>query len=381
MIHFSKRLEQFPEYIFSRLAKEVKMLEQKTGKKVLNLAPGSPNIPPSKEYQTQLKQYIDEQDAYMYPGYGAISEFRDSLIQWYLQRFGVVLEENELYPLLGAKDGVVHLPLTLLDAGDEVLIPDPGYPSYTSSVRMVFGNPVFYGVTKENGFTFSCDEIESKITNKTKYIWLNYPHNPTGGTVSKDDLQSLVTLARKRNVLLVYDNAYSEITFGSFRAPSILEIDGAKDVAIEMGSFSKTFSFAGYRIGFVVGNAPVIQAFAKVKSQIDSGLSLSLQRLAAYALLHPDTIWHQNMIQTYQDRRDSISSYLKMSGLTFSLPKGGLYVWARIPDAYDNAETFALELLHKRHIVVTPGTAFGANGERYVRVSICTDITNIKEYF
>lgn len=380
-MRYSNRLDRIQEYVFARLAREVRATEERTGRKVLNLGPGSPDVAPSTLYVAKLKEYVDGKGAHLYPGYGAIPEFREGVQEWYRSRYAVELGAEEIAPLLGAKDGVTHLPLTLLDEGDEVLMPDPGYPAYADSVRLTGGVPVFYALTEENGFGLDVHEIETKISSRTKFVWVNFPHNPTGGTVGTKELEALVRLAKEKGVLIAYDNAYSEITFDGFRAPSILEVPGAKEVAIELGSLSKTFSFAGYRIGYVAGNRETVQALAKMKSQFDSGLSLPLQRLAGYALSHPDREWQERAIQAYDERRRIIGGHLAKLGLVFTLPKGGLYIWARIPDEARDAGTFAMDLLKEKQVLLTPGSAFGKNGERYVRASICSDITNIQEYF
>ncbi len=209
---------------------------------------------------------------------------------------------------------------------------------------------------------------------------MNFPSNPTGQVATHNDLEEIVDFSKRCSIPIVYDNAYSEITFDNFIAPSILQIRGAKEMVVEIGSFSKTFSFAGFRMGWIVGNKKIIAALAKVKSQIDSGLSLPLQYLGAYALYHDDKIWHRQMIASYQKRRDIIAAKLKTLGLTFSLPKGTLYIWARIPNSAKNSENFCMELLREKHVLFTPGTVFGSNGERFVRVSICVNINTIDEY-
>jgi LL-diaminopimelate aminotransferase len=210
---------------------------------------------------------------------------------------------------------------------------------------------------------------------------VNYPSNPTGQIADKKHLEQIVWFAKKHNLIILYDNAYSEITFDGYIAPSILEIEGAKDIAVEIGSFSKTFSFAGYRMGWIVGNKQLISSLAKVKSQMDSGMTLPIQRLAAYTLSHSDELWFTKMISSYQKRRDIIAKHLQTLGLTFTLPKASLYIWAKIPDNAKDAESFAHELLQKKNILVTPGTAFGKNGSRFVRVSICINIEAIDTYF
>lgn len=381
MPSYSKRLQQFPEYIHSLLAKKVSEVEKNTGRKVLNFGPGSPDFPPSKLYKEKLKEFFDDPKAHLYPGFPPIAEFSDGLMSWYKSRFGADISGDELYPLIGGKDGIAHLSLALLDEGDEILLPDPGYPAYEGMALMVGARPVFYRLNEHDGFTFDLKEFEAAISPKTKAAWVNFPANPTGSVITKEELGALVEVAKKRGIWLLYDNAYSEITFDGFSAPSILEIKGSKDVALELGSFSKMFSFAGYRMGFVAGNKDLINAMAKIKSQVDSGLPLPFQKLAGFALTHPDKDWHEAMLTSYQQRRDAILFYLPKTGLTAQIPKGALYLWARIPEGYTDSEAYSMDTLEKKQILFTPGTAFGKSGKEYVRISFCINIDKISEYF
>lgn len=377
----ANRIDLFNEYVFSKLGKKIKEVELKSKRKVLNFGPGNPDVIPSYLYIDKLNQFLREKDSHLYPGFGASKEFAFALISWYRQRFNVDLEKEELFPLLGAKDGVSHLPLALLDAGDEVLVPNPGYPAFTDPALMIGGKVVYYDLPEENDFKISVYELEKKVTNKTRFIWVNFPANPTGQVATLEELEKIAAFVKNHQIILVYDNAYSEITFNGFAAPSILQITGAIDYAVELGSFSKTFSFAGFRMGWIVGNKEVITALAKVKSQMDSGLSTPLQKLGAYVLTNTDKQWYQNMIRSYQVRRDKIAQHLKKLGLIFSLPKGSLYIWAKIPPTAKNSEDYCMQLLEEKQILLTPGTAFGKNGERFVRISICVNIDNIEEYF
>ncbi len=380
-IQTAKRLNMFPEYIFSRLAKTVAEVENESKRKVLSFGAGTPDVKPSNQYLEKFTEFIREPDAHLYPGYGAIPELSSALIQWYERRFGASLNKEEMLPLLGAKDGISHLPLALLDEGDEVLVPDPGYPAFTGPTLMIGAKPVYYNLIEGNDFKIDLEELKNKLSDKTKFIWVNFPSNPTGQVVTINELEKIVEFAKQHNLLIVYDNAYSEITFDEFKAPSILQIKDAKDVAVEIGSFSKTFSFAGFRMGWVVGNKDIIAALAKVKSQMDSGLSIPLQKLGAFALTNLDAKWQEEMITSYKNRRDVIADHIKTLGLLFSLPKGSLYIWAKIPSTAKDSEEFCMKLLKEKQILLTPGTAFGKNGERYVRVSICINIDNIEEYF
>lgn len=381
MVKPAKRLDLFSEYIFSKLQKKITEVEQVSGNKVLNFGLGNPDVAPSSLYIKKFREFIENKDAHLYPGFGANQKFQEALISWYQKRFKVSLEKEELFPLLGAKDGVSHLPLALLDQDDEVLIPDPGYPAYTDPALMIGARVIYYDLLEKNDFKISLPELKKKISPKTKFMWVNFPANPTGQVATLGDLEKIVAFAKQHNIFIVYDNAYSEITFDNFVAPSILQIKGAKELAVEISSFSKTFSFAGFRMGWIVGNSKIIASLAKVKSQIDSGLSTPLQKLGAFALTHVDKHWHKQMIKNYQTRRDIIAKHLQKLELTFSLPKGGLYVWARIPSWAKNSQDYCMQLLEKKQVLLTPGTAFGKNGERFVRVSICINVDNIEEYF
>ncbi len=376
----AKRLQNSGEYIFSALAKRVAEVEKKSGRKVLNLGIGSPTFPPSKKYLNKFKEYIDQQESHLYPGYGPIPELRDALRKWYKKKFGVNLEKEEVYPLLGAKDGIAHLPLALVDEDDEVLIPDPGYPAFSGPLHLYGAKPVYYNLTEENNFKIKIEELEDKISTKTKLLWLNFPSNPTGQVITYDKLTIIVKLCRLKNILIIYDNVYSEIKFDGYVVPSILQVEGAKDLAVEIGSFSKSFSLAGYRMAWIAGNKEIIAGLAKIKSQIDTGMSIPLQKLGAYVLNNFDKRWYEDMIDTYKRRRDVLAQYLKKLDLKISLPKASLYIWAKIPENYKNSEEFCFELLEKKQILLTPGSAFGKNGERYVRASISSDISKIGSY-
>jgi len=379
-LKIAARVDKFPEYIFSHLAKTVVKVKKKTGRKVLNLGPGSPDIPPSRLYLDQLAELIKEPGAHLYPGYGAIPELTNAVKQWYAKRFNVSWGTAVILPLLGAKEGIGHLPLALLDRGDEILVPNPGYPAYAGPTLMVGARPVPYDLLVEENFRIKIKNLEKKLTDRTKYIWVNFPSNPTGCVANLEELQRVVDFCRKHRLGLLYDNAYSEITFSGVVAPSVLQIEGAEEVAVEIGSFSKAFSLAGFRIGWITGNKKIISALAKVKSQLDSGLSLPLQKLGAFSLTHSDNDWRKMMIATYQQRRDIIGALLKKLGLRFSLPDGSLYIWARIPDSAPDSTTFSRQLLEEKQILLTPGVAFGTNGDRFIRASICSDISSIGQY-
>jgi aspartate/methionine/tyrosine aminotransferase len=246
----------------------------------------------------------------LYPGYGPIFEFTEALINWYEDRFGVSVNPDQLYPTTGGKDAIAHLAMAILDAGDEVLVPDPGYPAFAGTALMLNAKPVSYNLTPDRAYLPNVRELHQLVTDHTKAIWVNYPSNPVGQVASLEQLKPLLDFAYKHDIWLLYDNPYAEITFDGFKAPSILELPGGFAKCVELGSFSKTFSFAGYRMGWAVGNEDLIKALAKVKSQVDSGLSKPLQQLGAYALTNFDHDWYDNMLKSYRSRRDTIAEYL-----------------------------------------------------------------------
>ena len=377
----SERLNNFNEYIFAQLAKKVADVEKRKGRKVLNFGPGNPDYPPHADYLKKYQEFVVESGSSSYPGYGANKEFSEAMEEWYQKRFGVSLESGEYYPLLGGKDGLSALTFALLDSGDEILVPDPGYPGFTGPALMMGAKPVSYDLLPENDFKVDIKELQNKISPKTKAVWINFPSNPTGQVAKLEELTPLVDFAKQNGIWLLYDNAYADITYDNFVAPSILQIPEAKDVAIEIGSFSKMFSFAGFRMGWIAGNKELISAVAKVKSQLDSGMSRPLQKLGAYALNNYSQDWHTMMIKSYEERRNIIAENLRSIGLTFSLPKGALYIWAKIPDGEKSAEEFCGRLLEDKQISLVPGTAYGKNGSRYIRASFCINIDNINDYF
>lgn len=376
-----KRLDVTSEHIFARLAKSAADVENDCGRKVLNFGAGTPDVQPAKAYIDKLSELYKLPNAHDYPGFQATPDFAAALQSWYKQRFSVTVGNDELLPLLGAKDGITHLPLALFDPGDEVLVPDPGYPSFSDPATLLGAVPVAYDLKAADDFKIDLNTIAQKVTPKTKAIWVNFPSNPTGQVAKLEELTNLVDFARSHEIIVLYDNAYSEICFGDFTAPSILQVEGSKGIAIEVGTFSKSFSFAGFRMGWIVGNPDIIKALRKVKSQMDSGMSLPLQGLGAFALTQTDTDWYNTMIDSYAKRREIIALQLKKLGLKFDLPKGSLYIWAKIPDNVGSSEEFCEKLLREKHILLTPGTAYGRNGEGYVRVSICVNIDKIGDYF
>ncbi|MBD3300027.1 MAG: aminotransferase class I/II-fold pyridoxal phosphate-dependent enzyme [Candidatus Moranbacteria bacterium] len=387
----AKRLDYFGDYIFSRLSKQKAKIEKETGEKVLDFGAGNPDFPPSEKLIDKLSEFIHEKDAHYYPGYKAIPEFRDGIIHWYEKRFSVHLEENELMPLLGAKNAIAYLPLAFLNQGDEVLRPDPGYQGYDGPILIADGNVALYNLNEANNFKINFNSLKRSITPKTRFIYFNAPSNPTAATTDINEMKQLVDLVnsvnqqkktREKKLFIVSDFAYADITFDNYQAPSILEIPGAKKVAIELQSMSKTCSLAGYRIGYAVGNSEILARLSQIKNQYDSGLTKPLQKMAAHALTNFDKDWQKKMISEYQSRSQKIKKYFEKIELTGKEPKASLYRWLKIPDNFKNSEDFAQKLLNEKRILVTPGTAFGKSSacQNHVRVSICVDISKIDNY-
>ena len=380
MKEFSERLNNFDEYVFAKLNSSAKKIELKTGRKVLNLAVGSPDVPPSEKLLAALCGAIREKGAHLYPGYGMTPGFAKAARNFYKTNYGVEIETENLVPLLGAKDGITHLILALLDEGDEFLTPNPGYPGFTGPALMIGAKPVYYTLKEENGFKPDVKELEKLVSKKTKFIWVNFPSNPTGAVITLKELAAFAAFAKKNNIALIYDNAYAQMYYDGVQPPSILQIKGARDFAVELHSLSKTFSLAGYRIGFAAGNKKILGALAKIKSQTDSGLSLPLQKMAEYALAKPDVKWRKKMLESYARRRDILARVFIKLGCKLRPPTAALYLWARVPDGFKNGAEYAEFLLKEKQVLVTPGAAFGPAGEKYIRISFCSDIRKIKEY-
>ncbi len=382
MKNLSKRLTNIKEYIFAELFKKKSLIEKKTEKKVLDLSAGIPTFPPSSYYQNKLKKLINDPKTYLYPGYKPISEFSQGLISWYKKNYSVELEENEITVIHGGKDGISNIFLVLIDKNDQVLIPDPGYPGFSGPTKIFGGKIIYYSLNEKNFFKIDFNNLNKKINKRTKFIFINFPSNPTGQIISLKELEEIVNWAKENKIWIVYDNAYADITFDDYKAPSILQTKNGKNIAIEIGSFSKSFSFSGFRIGWLAGNKKIIESFYKIKTQLDSGVPYLFQKIAAYSLVNFDNQWYKKMINFYQNQRNLLLKKFITLGLkSLYIPKGGLYLWLKIPNYFKNSFDYANYLLEKKLILVTPGLAFGKNGKRFIRVCFSADLKNINLYF
>ena len=375
MIQKANRLNDVKEYYFSKKLREVAALRNE-GKPIINLAIGSPDLDPPVSVIEAIKNAMQLPTAHQYQSYQGIPELREGIANFYKTHFKVSLNPaNEILPLMGSKEGIMHISMAFLNAGDKVLIPNPGYPTYESVTRLLEAEPVFYDLHQETNWLPNFEEIEKQDLSKVKIMWVNYPHMPTGAMASKEDFKQLIAFGKKHNILIVNDNPYSFVL--NDNPISIMEVEGAKEVAIELNSLSKTFNMAGWRVGMVVGDAEIIKTILAVKSNMDSGMFFGIQKGAVAALkLSEDWFLQQNEI--YKNRQKAVREIFDALGCTYNKNYGGLFVWAKLPEGQD-ATTFTDKLLYENDVFITPGNIFGSNGEGYIRASLCVSETELKE--
>lgn len=375
MIQKANRLNEVKEYYFSKKLREVAALKS-AGKPIINIAIGSPDLPPSEKVIQAIQNTVELPNAHQYQSYQGIFALREAMCNFYKNNYGVSLNpETEILPLMGSKEGIMHISMAFLNKGDKVLIPNPGYPTYASVTKLVEAEPVFYNLNEATNWLPDFKELEKENLENVKIMWINYPHMPTGATASKEDFQAIISFAKKHNILIVNDNPYSFIL--QENQFSILAIEGAKDVAIELNSLSKTYNMAGWRVGMVVGNATIIETILQVKSNMDSGMFLGIQQGAIEALKLSNN-WFQNLNKTYAKRRELVWQIFDALNCLYNKNIGGLFVWAKIPDGV-SSEALTDKLLYEKNIFITPGTIFGSNGEGYVRASLCVSEEVLEE--
>jgi len=364
----ARRIENLPPYLFVEIIKKINEKRAK-GEEVISFAIGDPDIPTPPHIMERLCQAAQDPANHRYPESDSLPELRQAVSKWYESRFGVSLApDKEVLPLIGAKDGIAHIPFCFIDPGDIALVPDPGYPVYPVSTMLAGGTPYYMPLTRENKYLPDLNKIPEDIVKKTKFMWLNYPNNPTGAVADLDFFNGVVEYARKYNISIFHDAPYTEVAFDDYKPVSFMQADGAKDVGIEIHSLSKSYNMTGWRIGMAVGNAEIIGALKTLKSNLDSGIPQAIQYAAIEALTGPqDCIQKHNAI--YQRRRDLVVDMLNDVGLEVELPKASLYVWAKVPEGYTSVG-FANDLLEQVGVVVTPGIGYGKNGEGYVRLSL-----------
>lgn len=364
------RLKNTDEYYFSKKLREIEKMNLQ-GKRVLNLGIGSPDLaPPSVVVETLVKE-AQVPTNHGYQNYKGILPFRQAIADWYGRYYGVSLDaETEVLPLMGSKEGIMHICMTYLQEGDECLIPNPGYPSYQSAVRISGAKPLFYELSEENNWLPDLNELEKLNLDKVKMMWINYPHMPTGGTASLDFFEKLIAFAKKNEILICHDNPYSFIM--TEKPFSLLSIPGAIEVALELNSFSKTFNMAGWRMGMLIASEERISQVLRFKSNMDSGMFLPLQKAAIKALSIGEE-WYKNLNEVYRKRRLKVFELLDLLDCTYNKNQVGLFVWASIPKRYHDGYALSDEVLHSANVFITPGGIFGSAGNRYIRISLCSD--------
>ena len=375
MIQTANRLNSVQEYYFSRKLKEVRQLISE-GKPVINMGIGSPDLSPDKSVIEAIQKAMFDDKAHEYQSYQGLPELRKGFADFYSNKFGVNIDYNlEILPLMGSKEGIMHISLAFLNEGDEVLIPNPGYPTYASVTELVQAKPKYYDLTEENDWQPNFEHLEQTDLSKVKIMWVSYPHMPTGANATLELFEKLIAFGKKHQILIINDNPYSFVL--NEKPLSILQIDGAKDIALELNSLSKTYNMAGWRVGMVLGNTKLIDAILKVKSNMDSGMFYGIQKGAIEAL-KLDNNWFNHQNEIYTKRRNLIFQLAEKLNCTYSKEAVGMFVWAKLPEGI-SAEEFIDNILIKKHIFITPGTIFGSNGNGYIRFSLCVSEEKIEE--
>mgnify|MGYP001341329873 FL=1 len=375
MIKAAKRLDTVQEYYFSKKLREVRSLIA-AGKPIINMGIGSPDLQPPAEVLEAIQGSLNDVSAHKYQSYQGLPELRNAISDFYKNKFSVVSNpENEVLPLMGSKEGIMHISMAFLNEGDKVLIPNPGYPTYTSVTKLVGAEPLFYNLNENHNWQPNFEELESQDLTDVKIMWVNYPHMPTGTNATLETFEKLVAFGKKHHILIVNDNPYSFIL--NHKPISILQVEGAKDIALELNSLSKTFNMAGWRVGMVLGNATFINEILKVKSNMDSGMFYGIQKGAIEALQLSDD-WFVSQNKIYEERRNLIWQLADKLGATYSKNSTGLFVWAKISEG-KKSEEVTDSILYDKDIFITPGTIFGTQGEGYIRFSLCVTSEIIKE--
>ncbi len=375
MVEWASRLRKLPSYLFAELdEKKAEKIAQ--GVDVIDMGVGDPDMPTPTPITEAMKRAVEKPEHHKYPTYNGMKSFREAVARWYKRRFNVELDpDTEVVALIGSKEGIAHLPFAFVEERDVVLVPDPGYPVYHSSTVLAGGEPYHVPLKEKIGFLPDLSNVTKDLFRRTKIMFLNYPNNPTAGMATKEAFQKIVELAKEYNFIIAHDAAYSEIYYEE-PPISILEVPGAKDVAIEFHSLSKTFNMTGWRIGMAVGNAEILKGLLKVKTNIDSGVFQAVQEAAIFALDNEPGL--KEIRETYRRRIEIFVSKLKKAGFAVEKPKATFYVWFKVPEGYSSME-FANLALDKAGVLLTPGVGFGVYGEGFVRAALCMPDERIEE--
>ena len=370
------RVEAIKEYYFSRKLRELAKLNAE-GADIISLGIGGPDRAPAEDVITTMQRELEKEGNHSYQSHNGLPELRRAFADWYLAKYGVELNpDNEIQPLIGSKEGILHLSLTFLNPGDGVLVPDPGYPTYSSVSRLIGAEIFKYDLTEEGGWLPDFEALERLPLEKIKLMWVNYPHMPTGRQATHETFERLIDFGRRHGIVIAHDNPYSFIL--NREPQSILQVDGAKEIAIELNSLSKSHNMAGWRVAMAASNPTFISWLLKVKSNIDSGQFKPLMLAAAQALKAGDD-WYDELYDVYAERRKIAEEIMAELGCTFDHAQRGMFLWGKIPDNVPSGEWLADELFYKAKVFITPGFIFGRNGERYVRISLCAKPEKLKE--
>ena len=372
----AQRLESVSEYYFSRKLKEVAAMNA-AGMQVISLGVGSPDMPPSEETVETLCTEAHNPDGHGYQPYVGIPELREAFSRFYKRWYGVELDpKSEIQPLIGSKEGILHVTLAFVNPGEQVLVPNPGYPTYTSLSRLLGAEVVHYDLKEENGWMPDFDALERMDLSRVKLMWTNYPNMPTGANATPELYERLVDFARRKGIVIVNDNPYSFIL--NDHPLSILSVEGAKDCCIEFNSMSKSHNMPGWRIGMIAANPTFISWILKVKSNIDSGMYRAMQ-LAAVKALDAEADWYEGNNANYSARRKTAGAIMDALGCTYDKNQVGMFLWGRIPDHYTDVEELTERVLHEARVFIVPGFIFGSNGNRYIRISLCAKNDKLEE--
>ena len=372
----AQRTESVREYYFSQKLRQIEQM-RKAGADVINLGIGSPDQPPSENTIARLGEEAAKPSSHGYQSYNGIPALRKAFADWYKKYFNVELDpENEILPLMGSKEGIMHISMAFVNPGDDVLVPNPGYPTYSSVTSLTGGKVRYYDLEEENGWYPDIQKLDDGDLSKVKIMWINYPHMPTGTKGSLKLFEKLVALALKHGFLLCNDNPYSFILNKEYL--SLLSVDGAKDTALELNSLSKSHNMAGWRVGMVAGHREYIAGILKVKSNMDSGMFRGIQAAAAEALGNPPS-WYDTVNSVYAKRRKIAEEIMNTLNCRFDRNQTGLFVWGRLPEGITSCEQYVEEILNKANVFITPGFIFGSRGDRYIRISLCADEETLLE--
>jgi LL-diaminopimelate aminotransferase len=376
-MQLAKRIEKLPPYLFAEISRKIAE-KRAQGVDVVSFAIGDPDIPTPSHVIDALCQAARDPANHRYPETDGLPDLRRAIARWYEQRFDVSLDpDKEVLPLIGSKEGIGHIALCFIDPGDLALVPDPGYPVYSVGTMFAGGDCHFMPLTEENDFLPDLEAIPEAVARRARLMWISYPNNPTGAVAGLDFFERVVRFAQKYDIAVCHDGPYTEVAFDGYRPVSFLQAAGAREVGVEFHSFSKSYNMTGWRIGMVVGNATMVDALMRVKSNLDSGIPQAIQRMAIAAFEgSQDCIAEHNAV--YQRRRDRLVAALARVGLHVRPPKAGLYVWARLPEGHTSLE-FASRLLDDIGVVVTPGIGYGPHGEVYVRLSLTIPDERLEE--